>query len=198
MLGLLSYLAVVVIVMTSLFLLISQNWRWNIIALAVQYLALMILTAMVWPIGMAAVKLIAGWMAGAMLSASQPAPELVEDPQLVRSAVLFRFLAAMLVWILVCTIMPIFINILPLPAPLVIGAMLLIGMGLLHLGMTTRPLRVLIGLLTTLSGFELIYAAVENSVLVTGLLAIVTLGLALVGAYLLETLSRAESGEEVS
>jgi Na+-translocating ferredoxin:NAD+ oxidoreductase RnfD subunit len=108
MLGLLSYLAVVVIVMTSLFLLISQNWRWNIIALAVQYLALMILTAMVWPIGMAAVKLIAGWMAGAMLSASQPAPELVEDPQLVRSAVLFRFLAAMLVWILVFTIMPIF------------------------------------------------------------------------------------------
>ena len=50
----------------------------------------------------------------------------------------------------------------------------------------------LIGLLTTLSGFELIYAAVENSVLVTGLLAVVTLGLALVGAYLLETLSRTE------
>lgn len=195
MLGPLSYLAVVAIVMTSLFLLISQNWRWNIIALAVQYLALMILTAMVWPIGMAAAKLIAGWMAGAMLSASQPAPELVEDPHLAGSAVLFRFLAAMLVWILVFTIMPIFIRMLPLPAPLVIGALLLIGMGLLHLGMTTRPLRVLIGLLTTLSGFELIYAAVENSVLVTGLLAIVTLGLALVGAYLLETLSRAETGE---
>lgn len=195
-LNLLSYLAVVVIVMTSLFLLISQNWRWNIIALAVQYLAVMILTAMVWPFGMAAVKLVAGWMAGAMLSASQPAPELVEDPHLAGSALVFRFLAAVLVWILVFTLTPIFVEIVPLPASLVTGALLLIGMGILHLGMTTRPLRVLIGLLTTLSGFELIYAAVETSVLVTGLLAVVTLGLALVGAYLLETLSRPE--EETS
>lgn len=191
-LGPLSYLAVVAIVMTSLFLLVSQNWRWNIIALAVQYLAVMILTSMVWPIGMAAVKLVAGWMAGAMLSASQPAPELVEDPNLAGSAVIFRFLAAVLVWILVFTGTPVFLEMIPLPAPLVTGALLLIGMGMLHLGMTTRPLRVLIGLLTTLSGFELIYAAVENSVLVTGLLAVVTLGLALVGAYLLETLSRTE------
>jgi hypothetical membrane protein len=70
--------------------------------------------------------------------------------------------------------------------------MLLVGMGLIHLGMTTRPLRVLLGLLTTLSGFELVYAAVENSVLVAGLLAVVTLGLALVGAYLLDTLSPQE------
>lgn len=191
-LGVLSYVAVVIIVMTSLFLLVSQNWRWNIIALAVQYVAVMLLTAMVWPIGMAAVKLVAGWMAGAMLSASQPAPELVEDPNLEGSAILFRFLAAVLVWILVFTITPVVIGMLPLPASLVTGALLLIGMGLLHLGMTTRPLRVLIGLLTALSGFELLYAAVESSVLVTGLLVIVTLGLALVGAYLLETLSRSE------
>jgi hypothetical protein len=197
MLGLLSYLAVVVIVMTSLFLLISQNWRWNIIALAVQYLALMILTAMVWPIGMAAVKLIAGWMAGAMLSASQPAPELVEDPQLVRSAVLFRFLAAMLVWILVFTIMPIFSTYCPCLPRRSLARCCLSVWGLLHLG-NHPPAARLDWLAHHLSGFELIYAAVENSVLVTGLLAIVTLGLALVGAYLLETLSRAESGEEVS
>jgi hypothetical protein len=36
-----------------------------------------------------------------------------------------------------------------------------------------------------LSGFEIIYANMESSVLVTGLLAGVNLGLALVGAYLL-------------
>lgn len=48
------------------------------------------------------------------------------------------------------------------------------------------------GLLTTISGFELMYAAVENSVLVAGLLAVVTLGLALVGAYLFDTMSEWE------
>jgi hypothetical protein len=58
-------------------------------------------------------------------------------------------------------------------------------MGLLHLGITGRILRVTIGLMTVLSGFEIIYAAVEGSVLVAALLAVINLGLALVGAYLL-------------
>jgi hypothetical protein len=36
-----------------------------------------------------------------------------------------------------------------------------------------------------LTGFEVIYAAVESSILVAGLLAITNLGLGLVGSYLL-------------
>lgn len=188
----LSFLAVIVLVISTLFLLLSQNWRWSIIALAVQYLAVFALVIQVWPFGLAAVKLVAGWMAGAVLGASQPSPELVEDPQSSGPAFAFRFLVAVLVWILVFTLSPLVVEVIPLPSTLVTGAMLLIGMGLIHLGMTTRPLRVLLGLLTTLSGFELLYAAVENSVLVTGLLAVVTLGLALVGAYLLDALSAEE------
>jgi hypothetical protein len=182
-----------VIVMSTLFLLLSQNWRWSIAALAIQYLAVFALVTQVWPFGLAAVKLVAGWMAGAVLGASQPAAELVEDPQSSSSAITFRFLVAVLVWILAFTITPAVVALVPLPSSLVMGTIVLIGMGLVHLGMTTRPLRVLLGLLTTLSGFELAYAAVENSVLVAGLLAVVTLGLALVGAYLLDTLT----GDEV-
>ena len=45
----LSLLAVVVLVITTLFLLLSQNWRLNILALAVQYLAVFVLTGLVWP-----------------------------------------------------------------------------------------------------------------------------------------------------
>jgi hypothetical protein len=188
-----SIFAVIVLVMSTLFLLLSQNWRWSIAALAIQYLAVFALVTQVWPFGLAAVKLVAGWMAGAVLGASQPAAELVEDPQSSSSAITFRFLVAVLVWILAFTITPAVVALVPLPSSLVMGTIVLIGMGLVHLGMTTRPLRVLLGLLTTLSGFELAYAAVENSVLVAGLLAVVTLGLALVGAYLLDTLT----GDEV-
>jgi hypothetical protein len=68
-----------------------------------------------------------------------------------------------------------------------VGASTLIGMGLLHLGLTAQPFRVVIGLLTFLSGFEILMAAVEVSALVAGLLAIINLGLALVGAYLMLT-----------
>jgi hypothetical protein len=176
--------------MSTLYLLLSQNWRMSIFALAVQYLAVFLLISQVWPFGLAAVKLVAGWMAGAVLGASQPTPELVEDSLARSSTFIFRFLIAVLVWILVFTLSPLLVELIPgLPSSLVVGSLLLIGLGLIHLGVTTRPLRVLLGLLTTLSGFELIYAAVESSVLVAGLLAVVTLGIAMVGAYLLDTLS---------
>jgi len=65
------------------------------------------------------------------------------------------------------------------------GSFILISFGLLQLSLTSHPLRVIIGLLTSLSGFEIIYAAIETSTLVTGLLAGVNLGLALVGVYML-------------
>jgi hypothetical protein len=69
--------------------------------------------------------------------------------------------------------------------PVTNGGLLLIGMGLLHLGITARILHVAIGLMTVLSGFEILYSTVEGSVLVAALLAVINLGLALVGAYLL-------------
>ena len=160
-------------------------------------MAVFALVLSVWPLGLAAVKLVAGWMAGAVLGNAQPNPELVEDPQAGSTGFLFRFLVAVLIWVLVFTVTPLVVTLVPLSSSLVMGAMLLVGMGLIHLGMTTRPLRVLTGLLTTLSGFELLYAAVENSVLVSGLLAMVTLGLALIGAYLLDTMAPAiETTEE--
>ncbi len=65
------------------------------------------------------------------------------------------------------------------------GSLLLIGMGLLHLGITSHILRVIIGLMTVLAGFEILYSAVEGSILVAALLAAINLGLALVGAFLL-------------
>ena len=66
-----------------------------------------------------------------------------------------------------------------------LGGMLLIGMGLLRLSFDVNPLPAILGLLTALSGFEILYAAVEPSALVAGLLAGITLGLALTSAYLL-------------
>jgi hypothetical protein len=51
--------------------------------------------------------------------------------------------------------------------------------------------------MTALSGFEILYATVEGSVLVAGLLAIINLGLALVGSYLLVASNTEEEAEPV-
>ena len=50
------------------------------------------------------------------------------------------------------------------------------------------------GLLSFLAGFEVVYAALELSVVVAGLLAVVNLGLALAGAYL-QTAAESQEAE---
>jgi hypothetical protein len=178
-------LPMVILAITAVFLMVSQNWRRSIAALAIQYLAAFWLVALVWPIELAVVKLIVGWMAGAVLSASRPEEDLLEEhnPTVARS--LFRIIAAGLMLALIASILPLAAAHLPVTPQVLGGGLILIGIGLLHLGMTTRPLRVILGLLTVLSGFELVYAALETSILIAGLLAAITLGLALIGAYLL-------------
>jgi hypothetical protein len=69
--------------------------------------------------------------------------------------------------------------------PVIAGSILLAGIGFLQLGTSSHIARIMLGLLTVLTGFEVFYAAVEGSILVAGMLSVVILGLGLAGAYLL-------------
>jgi hypothetical protein len=183
-----AWIAVVVIVITSVGLLLARDWRWSIILLAVQFLAMFVLTRQHWPLGMAAVKVVAGWMSAAILGMTRSGftREAFDEEYTSPRGRLFRLFAAGVVLVLVAVVTP-SVDTLMADAgfPVTNGSLLLIGLGLLHLGISTRVLRVTIGLITVLSGFEILYSAVEESVLVAALLAVINLGLALVGAYLL-------------
>jgi hypothetical protein len=183
-----AWIAVAAIVITSVGLLLARNWRWSIILLSVQYLAIFILALQHWPLGMASVKIVAGWMSAAVLGMTRsglPNEEQSEANTWPRGR-LFRIFAAGIVGILVFGATP-RVNSIMADAGFAVtaGSLLLIGMGLLHLGITANILRVTIGLMTVLSGFEILYATVEGSVLVAALLSAINLGLALVGSYLL-------------
>jgi hypothetical protein len=183
-----AWIAVVTIFITSVGLLLTRDWRWSIILLAVQYLGMFILTLQHWPLGMASVKVVAGWMSAAILGMTRsgmPSQDFDEQGFWPRGR-LFRLLAASMVLLIVAAITP-SVDTIMADAGFAVtgGSLLLIGMGLLHLGITSYILRVVIGLMTVLSGFEILYSAVEGSILVAALLAIINLGLALVGAYLL-------------
>lgn len=185
MLADLAFIPTVLLVGTGAYLLINRNWRAGVVALSIQYLAAFWLVNLFWPLGLSVVKLVAGWMAGAVLSASQPP----SSPDQARSAadrsrIAFRLAAAAMVAILVFSVAPQVAGGLNIALAAVQGGMVLVGLGLLQLGMTSQPLRAVLGLLTLLTGFEILYAAVESSVMMAGLQAVVTLGLALVGAYL--------------
>lgn len=180
-----SYAAFALLLATSLALLLSQNWRWSIIALAVQYIGVFWLVMLSWPVGLSVVKLVTGWMAGALIGSSQPAEELKDATFSNIQGTVFRLGVSLVGLILVFTSAPKLADWIPGAQPVLLGGLVLIVNGLLQLGMTTRPLRVILGLLTVLSGFEILYAVVEKSVLVAGLSSIITLGLALLGAYLM-------------
>ncbi len=192
----LEWAAVAVILATSVGMLIARDWRVSVSLLAMQYLAMFVLLLTHLPLGMASAKVVAGWMSCAVLGLTRSdLPEILEDEGLWPRGRLFRLLAAALVGIIVAGAVPTVDAIMAdAGLPVTGGALVLIGMGLLHLGITSQILRVTLALMTVIAGFEILYAAVEGSALVAALLAVITLGLALVGAYLMLA-SRSDSAE---
>lgn len=179
-------IAVALIIAASLIMLLNRDWRLSIGALAVQYIGVVLLVTPQWPLGMAMTKLVSGWMAGAVLASTQINQKQNREEYSWPSSRIFRLMAAGLVLIVVWSIEPSTASwISGANDQQIFGGLILIGMGLLQLGMTSQPFRVILGLLIVLAGFEILYSVVEYSVLVAGLLAGVNLSLALVGAYLI-------------
>jgi hypothetical protein len=180
---------------TSVGLLLSRDWRWSLGLLAIQYFAAFWILSEHWPLTMSAARLVTGWMAAAVLGMTRL--NMKDDSAGETSwpeGRLFRIFAAGLFLVTVSAAANGLTTWLPdAGLPAIWGALVLIGLGLLHLGMTLNPLKVILGLLTTLLGFEILYSTVENSILVAGLLAVVTLGLAMTGSYLLALNSAGDS-----
>jgi hypothetical protein len=181
----LSFVQIVLIIVflaTTLGLTMLQGWRRLTIALAIQYLGVFVALVLVWPVGMAAMKLIAGWMATAILVTNQPAD--IKAVSQSKWSLVFKGLVFVFIWLVVFATGAILSKITSIPQPFILMGMILLWGGLIQLGMSRDPMRIIIGLLTVLSGFEIIYSYVEPSLLVAALLAAVTLGLAFIGSYL--------------
>jgi hypothetical protein len=183
-----AWAAVGLVAGTAAGLLLARDWRWSLGLLAGQYVGAAALAAQHWPLGMAAAKLVAGWMTAAAIGMTLSGLQQQGDEQDISwpQGRLFRAFMAGMVFILAFAIVPRIESVVAgVGTPVAAGATVLIGLGLLHLGSTSEISRNIFALLTILSGFEVLYAAVEGSILVAGLLVVITLGLGLAGAYLL-------------
>jgi hypothetical protein len=186
MVATLNWLMLILSIFAGTGLLFSRDWRWSLGLLAVQYLGVFWMVQVHWPISLAATKLVTGWMACAILGIAQlNTKEKTEMENNWLQGRLFHIFAAGMVLAATFALSLRVEAWLGLSLPVAWGGLSLIGLGLLHLGITSDSLRVITGLLTVLAGFEILYAAVESSALVTALLAVVNLGLALAGAYFL-------------
>jgi len=186
MFTIINWIALFIALVTSVGLLLQRDWRWGIGLLAIQYLSLFWLVQTHWPVSMAAAKMVTGWMACVVLGMAKLNTDLTEEtvaswPQ----GRLFRLFTAGIIMAATFALSLRASSWLGLSLPIAWGSLLLVGMGLLQLGISAEPFRVVLGLLTVLAGFEILYAGVESSTLVAALLSAVNLGLALTGAYFL-------------
>jgi hypothetical protein len=187
----LNWVALLLVLVATTALLLSRDWRWSIGLLAVQYLGAFWLLQSPWPISMAAAKLVTGWMACAVLGITLSVTAISSEEENQSSWPqnrLFRLFTAVLIFVVTFALALRAVTWLGLSLPVAWGGLVLLGLGIVSLGVTVQPFRVVLGLLTALTGFEVLYAAVESSTLVAAFLSVITLGLSLAGAYFLNTL----------
>lgn len=193
-----SWITVGMILATSTTILINRDWRVSLGALAVQYLAAFWLVTRHLPFVMGSAKLITGWMVVAVLGMTRLSLSTAENEETFwPRGQWFRIILMCIVALVAAGSTPRIETVIPgIGLQVIAGSLLLIGAGVVHLGVTSDLLRVVLGLLTLLTGFEILYAAVESSILVAGLLAITNLGLGIVGSYLLIAGSSSTETEE--
>lgn len=157
--------------------------------LALQYIGVFLLVSVSWPLEIAVVKLVAGWMATAVLFLTYqnlPGANIEGRIDALLPITYFKAFTALLLGLSVYSLVPTALRwFLGATQQQVLGGLWLLGLGLLQLLLTRDSLRIIIGLLTVISGFEILYSTLEASVLMTGLLAILNIGFAFLGSYLL-------------
>ncbi|MEX2144112.1 MAG: hypothetical protein WD740_05910 [Anaerolineales bacterium] len=188
--SILTLLVLGLLAANSLALLLSRAWRWTLVVLGAQYLLAFFLVSASWPLELAAVKLVAGWIVTAILGLTLlNLPEIPQESQahFPRSPAFF-ILVAGVVAVMVVGMAPELVSwSRQFNIAQAWGGLFLIGIGVALVGLSDSNFRNILGLLMLLSGFEIVYAAVETSILVAGLLAILNLGVALIGSYLMQS-----------
>jgi hypothetical protein len=171
---------------TSLLLTMLTSRLLRIGLLAIQYGAVAWLTGLSLPLQVAAVKLVAGLIACGILGINESQRDRGDRPAAGREfGSVFRLTAAAVAlvtafglsrrnWFEVPDLSPLALQ----------AATVLLAMGLLQLGLSGSTFRVCLGLLTLLSGFEIVYAVIEPSLAVLALLGSLHIGIALLAGYL--------------
>jgi hypothetical protein len=188
-----NLIPILVLAAACIYIFIINDWRRILIAYAVLYISAFIIIAQYWSFTFSLVKLITGLMSLVVMGISINRYYEVPEKKM-KSELIFRLIALSLIFILVAFMVYRISNYLSIALEIVLAAMLLIGFGIFQLGITHEPYKLFLAILVLFFGFELIFSANETSLLVNGLLAVVTMLVALMGSFML--INEFEEGEE--
>ncbi len=193
------------VLLTATLLVVSRDWRLNVLALAAQYLFVMVLMTRIVRIELAAVKGLIGWVICVVFYLTEQQIQLrtrsmssqgrlplrtwfsarLENwrREGISAQAAFGFVAAAVVVVTAYGVAA-GMTLPEISTGLTLVCYFMAGVGILLVGLGRDPLRVGAGLLTFLSGIDLFYIALEPSLAVTGLFGSVTFLVALAAAYL--------------
>ncbi len=167
---------------------VARDWRWILLGVVLAEGGVGWLLLQVWPPAMALSLWMAGWIAAVFLGLGQSHQWRQGAPlPTAWGGRLFRFTLVGFALVLLALHVGRAAAWLPETMGMVQAwaALGLILAGVLHLAMTQHPFRVTVSLMVLLAGFSLVYAHLEQSLLLTVLLVGVTLFLGAMGSYLL-------------
>jgi hypothetical protein len=201
--------AAFVVLVTASVIFVVRDWRWALLALALQYLVAGLLYADVLAVRLVFAKVIVGLFICVILYFSarqvnwgelprdvtpEEAVQLQQErlirfgPYMLPTDTPFRVFLALMVVLVVWTLAQRPDYQLPaVPDHFNLAIYALGGLGLVTLSLTTEPLKVGMGLLTFLLGFDLLFSTLEQSAGMLALLAAAYLSVALVISYLIQT-----------
>ena len=176
------------VLLAALVNLVRRQWVVNLVALTVQFLFLFPIVRSILPLELALIQPFTGLMVTLILYLTLMNVGGIEPGNLIirpSSGEIFRGLSGLLLLAMLYTFLPsLQQEVFPLVSSdhlyLSIGLILL---GLMQLGTIREPFYLSIGILTFLSGFQLLYYGLDYSFLLEALLVAVNLLLAIVGAY---------------
>lgn len=188
-----NYLTITVLAATLLGLLLADSRRMIVLAYCGVILMIFTINIQFWTFGFALSKLLTGIMAVVILALTPERKDLTQSGLSTTGKV---FGAVGLGFGIILTLFTINTtsDFLAITYDQVIPSLFVLFCGFIMLGISQESFRIIIGLLTLLAGFQILYGAVEQSLLINGLLAAVELLVALVGSYLLTPAMR--EGEE--
>ena len=189
--------AVAGIFITAISMVVSRDWRLNVMALTIQYFFVVLLLTRMIRLEVAAVKGLIGWLICMVFYLTKRQTSALEQAHVAEDAAApqrwrrwiisarasFCLLAGILISVAAYTA-SLRIPLPEVPADITLACYLLAGLGLLLVGLDEAPMQVGLGLLTFLSGFDLFYVGLEPSLAVAGLLGAVSFLIALAVAYL--------------
>lgn len=179
-----NLIPILIIVAACFYVIINNSWQKIFLGFGVVYLAAFSIIIQFWSFSFSIVKVFVGLMSLVVLGIS--VQKHFEFPAIkTKSELVFRIVAQSLIFILVGFMGYRISNYLSIQLEIVLASLLIVGFGIFQLGTTHEPYKLFLAILVLFFGFELIFSANEFSLLVNGLLAFISLLVALMGGFMI-------------